>query len=162
MKPRPLVVALQWWVLVGATPACVVHHATPTEPVAVRPAEPVPPPANFREVQARLEALIVDEIEVDRRDRIDAALDLLRAARLMTPADQVAVLEFLQRWVAIEERSRPMEAPALFAVDGAGAVGAGAGGADAGGVVPLAGARIEEQDLGGVEVIEPPPGSTAE
>jgi len=68
--------------LVAAGSGCVVHYGQGTP---VRPAEPMPPPTDFGEVQTRLEAMLDNETQVDRRDRLDAALDLLRVGRTMDP-----------------------------------------------------------------------------
>lgn len=91
-------------------PGCVVSYGDAT---GLRP-EALPPPNDFAEIEVRLEALVLDEVEVDRRDRLDAALDLLRAGRTMQVEDQARVLRYLQQIVAIEERSQPMSAPTLF------------------------------------------------
>lgn len=116
---------------------CVVSYGDAT---GLRP-EPLPPPNDFAEIELRLEALVLDEVEVDRRDRLDAALDLLRAGRTMQPEDQARVLRYLQQVVSIEERSQPMSAPTLFeeALPETTAT-----------FTPLGGGIVEE-DLGGVQ-----------
>lgn len=119
---------------------CVVRY----EGGSLRPPEPLPPPVDFVQVEERLVALREAETDVDVRDRLDAALDLLRSGQTMTPAPQAAVLRYLQRVVAVEERDQPVEAPAVFGE-----------GADGGGE-SLIGPPIEEEDLGGSEPVEAP------
>lgn len=116
---------------------CVVSYGDAT---GLRP-EPLPPPNDFAEIEVRLEALVLDEVEVDRRDRLDAALDLLRAGRTMQADDQARVLRYLQQIVSIEERSQPMSAPTLFAEALPETTAT---------FTPLGGGIVEE-DLGGVE-----------
>ncbi|MCB9777410.1 MAG: hypothetical protein H6742_02470 [Alphaproteobacteria bacterium] len=144
----PLLVLLSLSPLLGGA-ACVVQYGT--EPV-VRPAEPQAPPGDFAEVQDRFEDLYSGEVEVDRRDRLDAAMDLLRRGRTMPPDEQAAVLAYLKRLLAIEERAQPMEAPELFGAAEPGQVAS---------FTPV-GTVIEEEDLGGVEQVEQPPGDDGE
>lgn len=129
-------------------PGCVVSYGDAT---GLRP-EPLPPPNDFAEIELRLEALVLDEVEVDRRDRLDAALDLLRAGRTMQPEDQARVLRYLQQLVSIEERAQPMSAPTLFeeALPETTAT-----------FTPLGGGIVEE-DLGGVEELGATGGATGE
>lgn len=145
MRPtaRPLAcLALLAASLVG--PACVVSYGNAT---GVRPAEPLPPPNDFAEVEVRLDLLVANETEVDRRDRLDAALDLLRAGRTMESKAQERVLRYLQLLVTIEERGEPVDAPALFAETLPETTAT---------FSPLIGG-IEEEDLGGFEELSAPP-----
>lgn len=121
-------------------PGCVMSYG---EATGVRPAEPLPPPNDFTEVQARLEQMEAGETRVDRRDRLDAALDLLRVGRTMDPDPQARVLRYLQRLVTIEERSQPVDAPSLFTETLPETTATFA---------PITGG-IEEEDLGGAEEV---------
>ena len=87
---------------------CVVRYAP--EPAGEAP---LPPPVDFGEVDARLGALLASPSDVDQRDRLQAALTLSRKAKTDDAATQRAVLAYLQKVVAIEERSRPLAAPIL-------------------------------------------------
>ncbi len=103
--------------LAAAAPrsGCVVRYGPPVEP-AVRAAEPLPPPADFDEVVARVDDLLADPVDVDQRDRLLAATTLARRARTDDAATQRVVLAYLREVVEIEERSRPVEAPVLEAL----------------------------------------------
>lgn len=139
---------LSWPILLFAS--CVVRYG---DAPGSLPAEPLPPPVDFAEVEARLAELIVEDEDRDRLDRIRAAQELARRMKTQDPRAQQVALTYLQRLVAIEERSRPMEAPALYGAE------------VEQGFTPLVGSGIEEEDLGGVEELappspeEPPPGA---
>lgn len=96
--------------------ACVVQYGPPPDGGAVPPVpqEPQDPPVDFDEVVERLDALLVSTEDVDQRDRLDAARGLARRMRDEEPRAQRIVLAYLQEVVTIEERTQPMEAPALY------------------------------------------------
>lgn len=96
---------------------CVVKVAPAPASVAVGslPPEPLPPPVDFASVQERLDLLSLEPVDVDQRDRLDAARQLLRRFRDADPRAQRAVVAYLRALLSIEERSRPVEAPALYA-----------------------------------------------
>lgn len=100
-----------------AVSACVVKYGP--EPgggpdASPLPAEPLPPPVDFAEVEERIDLLSLEPVDVDQRDRLDAARQLLRRFREADPRDQRAIITYLRATLAIEERSRPVEAPALY------------------------------------------------
>lgn len=131
---------LSWPILLFAS--CVVRYGDPPEPL---PAEPLPPPVDFAEVESRLAELLAQDEDRDRLDRIRAAQELARRMKTQDPRAQQVALAYLQRLVAIEERSRPVEAPALYGEE------------VEQGFTPLVGAGIQEEDLGGPEELAPQP-----
>ncbi len=147
MRPRPsrsplsplaaLGCALSGAGLLTLGSSCIVTYGGAT---GLRP-EPLPAPNDIAEIAVRLEALVAEEAELDRRDRLVAALDLSRQALLMSEPDRTRVQAYLLRLVAIEERSQPMSAPILFDAPLPEVVGTFA---------PI-GATVEEEDLGGVQ-----------
>lgn len=131
-------------VLLGLLPlgsSCVVTYGGAS---SLRP-EPLPAPNDLAEIEVRLETMIVGEIETDRRDRLVAAADLARLAALMAPAEQAQVRQYLQRVVAIEERSQPMSAPILFEEPLPEVMAT---------FDPM-GTVVEEEDLGGLQELSP-------
>ena len=126
--------------------SCVVRYGDLPEAL---PAEPLPPPVDFAEVEIRLATLLDGESDHDRVDRIRAAQDLARRMKTQDPRAQQVALAYLQRLVAVEERSVPVEAPAVYGDDAQP------------GFMPLGGVGLQEEDLGGTEVIAPPAGGAA-
>ncbi len=121
---------------------CVVHVEPPPEAAAggaLASGVAQPPPADFTEVQQRIEVLLDEAQDVDRIDRLQAAHELARRMRSADPHAQRVVLDYLQALVAIEERSRPMEAPRLVVGEADGA--------------PLFAPPVIEEDLGGEEPV---------
>lgn len=106
MKPRLLPILL--------LASCVVRYGDPVDPL---PAEPLPPPVDFAEVESRLTELLTHEDEHDRIDRLRGALELARRMKTQDPRAQRVALTYLQELVAIEERARPVEAPAIYGAD---------------------------------------------
>ena len=97
------------WVLLLLLAGCVVRYGP--EPRGT--GDPLPPPVDFGEVDARLGDLLSSPVDVDQRDRLQAALTLSRRAKTDDPATQRDVLAYLRKIVAIEERSTPVSAPVL-------------------------------------------------
>lgn len=95
---------------------CVLPYAKSDGPQALATA-PAAPPADFSQVDARLDALFVATDDVDRRDRLTAAMDFSRKSRLLPAQTQAVNLAFLQRLVNIEERTLPYAAPILLGPD---------------------------------------------
>ncbi|MDP6931474.1 MAG: hypothetical protein QGG40_01100 [Myxococcota bacterium] len=105
---RALLAILVW---TGAT-GCVVHYDT--APEAAAPAEPLAPPVDFGEVLQRLESMVAATDQIDQRDRLLAARDLARRMQTLDPKSQQTALAYLQKVVSIEERARPVMAPAFY------------------------------------------------
>lgn len=89
---------------------CVVKYGGPVEPSTTGP---LAPPEDLGQVQARLDQLAESTDDVDRFDRLQAASDFAGRMRDADPAARSAAFDYLQHVLAIEERSRPLEAPAL-------------------------------------------------
>lgn len=70
-----------------------------------------PPPVSFAPLEERVNVLIADARETDRRDRLVAARELMHAMRNKDPIAQRKVYEYLDQVFTIEERSRPASIP---------------------------------------------------
>ena len=141
--PRILIIALCSCAM--SLGGCVVQYG---DPPAAMPAEPLPPPVDFDEVEARRSDLLAASENHDRLDRIQAAQDLARRMKTQDPRAQRVALSYLQRLVAIEERAREIEAPALFAEDAQP------------GFSPITAPAVVEEDLGGPEEVAETPAAT--
>ncbi|MEC7948250.1 MAG: hypothetical protein VX265_11855 [Myxococcota bacterium] len=126
-----------WGVLLAG---CVVRYVPDPAPAGQAP---LPPPVDFRAVDARLGGLLADPLDVDQRDRLQAALTLSRKAKTDDAATQRAVLAYLQKVVAIEERSKPRSAPVLPPVPTVQSF------------VPIGADRVVEESLAGEEDAAP-------
>lgn len=63
-------------------------------------------PVDFSSTEAELERLISQETEnVDRRDRLEAAWELLQKSKTSRPASQQVVQRYLTRLIALEKRA---------------------------------------------------------
>jgi hypothetical protein len=98
------------WLWLPLLAGCVVRYAPDPAPAGQAP---LPPPVDFGEVDTRLDALLANPADLDQRDRLQAALALSRKAKTDDAATQRVVLAYLQKVVAIEERSKPLAAPIL-------------------------------------------------
>ena len=90
--------------------ACVtVPTPTPvTDPTAVAVAgDATAPPVSFAPLEERVNVLIAEAQETDRRDRLGAARELMVSMRNKDPVAQRKVYEYLDAVLTIEERARP-------------------------------------------------------
>lgn len=101
---RPLLLALL------LSSACVIRTAPPPGATAAEPAAP----SDLGAVEARLNDLLSSNDDLDRRDRLMAALDLARQARRMDDASRGAVVAYLEQLAAIEARDVPFAAPVVL------------------------------------------------
>lgn len=96
--------------------ACVTVPTTPP-PVAggeagtVVATEAGPPPVSFAPLEERVNVLIADAKETDRRDRLVAARELMSAMRNKDPIAQRKVYAYLDEVLKIEERAEPAPIP---------------------------------------------------
>ncbi len=80
------------------------------EPVVAREPGLVPVsavPVSFAPLEERVNVLVADAEQADRRDRLLAARELMHAMRNTDPAAQAKVYSFLAEFLMIEERDRP-------------------------------------------------------
>jgi len=105
--------------------ACVVKYGAPDaapRSAGVAPAAPASSMTpDFAGLEARIDALLNNAVEVDDRDRLLAALDLARASHRLGPDAQAVNFAFLSTLVTIEERDVPYAAPALAGGSGSAA-----------------------------------------
>lgn len=101
---RPLILALL------LSSACVIRTAPPPGATAAEPAAP----SDLGAVEARLNDLLSSNDDLDRRDRLMAAMDLARQARRMDDASRAAVVAYLEQLAAIEARDVPFAAPVVL------------------------------------------------
>jgi hypothetical protein len=91
---------------------CVVKQYGST--VSSGAAEQSLAPVDFSATEAELERLIASEREnVDRRDRLEAAWELLQQVKTSRPAAQHVVQRYLARLVALEQRAANTDTDAL-------------------------------------------------
>lgn len=95
--------------------ACVTTPTPPpvsggqTAPVTAN--EAGPPPVSFAPLEERVNVLIADAKETDRRDRLIAARELMTSMRNKDPIAQRTVYAYLEEVVKIEERAEPKPIP---------------------------------------------------
>ena len=136
--------------LLLALTGCVVKYGAP--PDGVTATEPREPPADFGEVEDRIEVLLdTADDDVDRRDRLLSGLSLVRRARRLEPDAQNAILAYLQEIVAIEERVQPMSSPVLIGGVGQGPV-----------LVPIDEEPLEDESLDEESLDEESPATAAQ
>lgn len=69
---------------------------------------------DFSALEARIDALLVNAVELDQRDRLMAAADFARMSRRLAPEAQAVNFAFLNSLLSIEERGIPYAAPVLL------------------------------------------------
>ncbi len=75
-------------------------------------------PVDFSKIEARLEEMIGAETEnVDRRDRLDAAWELLQRMKTQRPGAQHAAKIYLERLMTVESRAVDGQTDAVAVVD---------------------------------------------
>jgi hypothetical protein len=90
---------------------CVLPHPAP--PVAAGAEAPVEAretgaaPVSFAPLEERVNVLVAESQDTDRRDRLLAARELMNAMRNKDPVAQHKVYDYLDEVLRIEERSRP-------------------------------------------------------
>lgn len=112
-----MLVSFSLFVLTG----CVVRYGdapASSGAAAANSAAPGPQDAALRDLEARIDALLQVSEQVDQKDRLQAAWELARKMKGQPASAQQAAVSYLGQLVAIEERSKPMDAPVL--VDEAG------------------------------------------
>jgi hypothetical protein len=96
--------------------ACVVKQYGSTS--ALTPEQVALSPVDFSALESQLETLIGAETEnVDRRDRLEAAWELLHGMKTQRPAAQHAVRQYLERLIAVEQRVQDGSTDAIAVVD---------------------------------------------
>lgn len=88
----------------------------PSANTPVTATEAGPPPVSYAPLEERVNALLGDTRDTDRRDRLVAARELMHGMRNKDPIAQRKVYEYLQQVIAIEERN----APAPITIEGFG------------------------------------------
>jgi hypothetical protein len=88
--------------------ATVSGPAPVTDPVgSVATAEGLPPPVSFAPLEERVNALIAETQDADRRDRLNLARELMVDMRNKDPIAQRKVFDYFDQVIRIEERARP-------------------------------------------------------
>ncbi len=108
---------------------------------------------DFSALEARIDALLVNAVELDQRDRLMAAADFARMSRRLAPEAQAVNFAFLNSLLSIEERGIPYAAPVLL---GSGRASASVESA------PIESAPVESAPVESAPVAAPAPGPDVE
>lgn len=92
---------------------CIIRSGPP--PGATAPTAAVP--GDLAAIEVRLDDLLSSNDDLDRRDRLMAALDLARQARHLDEAPRAAIVAYLEQLAAIEARNEPFAAPAILPLE---------------------------------------------
>jgi hypothetical protein len=113
---RPLLGGLGWIsaLLLFGVPGCVMRYGEAPRSAADIAAEQV----DLAPIEAKLEAMIEVETQLDRRDNLEAARALSRDLKTADASAQAALRVYLEALVQIMERDEPVPLVASELVDG--------------------------------------------
>ncbi|HCH63573.1 MAG: hypothetical protein CL927_08395 [Deltaproteobacteria bacterium] len=122
---RRLAHSVLWWTMGLGLTNCVIRYGEQDVSAPSQAAQMAVRPVDFGPVERRLAVMVDQSVEVDSRDRLEAAWTLAQSMRDADPQAQHVVLAYLEAVLEVEKRAAPEGASVQTRTLGSGFGGAG-------------------------------------